>query len=190
MKNVRASARAKASPPDAPSAAGRPSHAARLGRTALGERLAGFIYGTIVALSVIVAGGRAYPSGPGHVAALVAVTCTVFWIAHVYAHGLGQSVAFGERLSLSELRRIGRHEGSIVEAAVPPVAALLLGGAGIISARAAVWLAFALGLVALGAQGVVFARVERVGALATALVVTANIALGLLLVALKLVLGH
>jgi hypothetical protein len=190
MRNVRASARARAAPPDAPSAEARRSHAARLGRTALGERLAGFIYGTIVALSVIVAGARAYPDDPGHIAALVAVTCTVFWIAHMYAHGLGQSVAFGEHLSFAELRRIGRREGSIVEAAVPSVGALVLGGAGILSAGASVWLAFALGLVVLGAQGVVFARVEGMRALGTALVVTANVALGLLLVALKLVLGH
>jgi hypothetical protein len=37
---------------------------------------------------------------------------------------------------------------------------------------------------------VVFARVERLGSLATAAVVIANLGLGLLLVALKLVLTH
>src|SRR5262249_19004441 len=63
-----------------------------LRRAAMGERLGGFIYGTIVALSVIVAGARAYPHGAGHIAALVIVTNVVFWLAHVYAHGLAHSV--------------------------------------------------------------------------------------------------
>ena len=168
----------------------RPTAAARLGRTAIGDRLAGFIYGTIVALSVIVAGARAYPDGPGHVAGLVAVTCTVFWIAHVYANGLGHSASLGVHLSAAELKRIGRREGSIVEAAVPPIVALLLGGVGILSPRASLWLAFACGLLVLGVQGVVFARVERLGPVATLAVVAANLGLGLVLVALKVVVSH
>jgi hypothetical protein len=156
----------------------------------MGERLSGFIYGTIVALSVVIAGAKAYPDGPGHVAALVAVTCLVFWIAHVYAHSLGHSAAVGEHLSLQELRRIGRREWSIVEAAVPPVAALVLGAVGLLEPRTAVWLAVALGLVVLGAQGLIFARVERLGALATLGVVSANLGLGVVLVGLKLLISH
>jgi len=162
----------------------------RLARTRLGQRLGGFIYGTIIALSVIAAGARAYPDGAGRIAVLVAVTCGVFWIAHVYAHGLGHSVAHQEHLTLAELLTIARREGSIVEAAVLPVAALLLGTIDVISTRAAVWLAFALGLLVLGAQGLVFSRVERLGALATIAVVIANLGLGLILVALKLFLSH
>jgi len=168
----------------------RRSAAARVARAHTGVRLSGFIYGTIVALSVIVAGGRAYPDDAWHTAVVVTLTCTVFWIAHVYAHSLGHSVVEEERVSLDELLRIGGREGSIVEAAVLPVAALLLGAAGVLPDRAALWLAFALGLVVLGAQGVVFARVERLGWLATLVVVAANLGLGLLLVALKLVLAH
>ena len=38
----------------------------------MGERLGGFIYGTIVALAVVVAGAKAYPHEAGHIAALVA----------------------------------------------------------------------------------------------------------------------
>jgi hypothetical protein len=39
-------------------------------------------------------------------------------------------------------------------------------------------------------QGVVFARVERLGWLGTTIVVAANLGLGLILVALKLVVTH
>lgn len=166
------------------------SAVSRVARSRTGERLAGYIYGTIVALSVIVAGVRAYPHSSGHVAVLVGVTCAVFWIAHVYAHGLGESVAVEQHLTLDELLRIARREGSIVEAAVPPVLALLLGTLGLVSDATAAWLAFALGLLVLGAEGMVFARVERLGALGTLAVVAANVGLGLLLVALKLVVTH
>src|SRR4029450_13763521 len=101
-------------PPPVSVGADRASAGGRFGLSAMGGRLAGFIYGTIVTLSVVVAGARAHPQGPGHVAVLVAVTCLVFWIAHVYAHALGHSAALGEHLSLGELQRIGRREGSIV----------------------------------------------------------------------------
>jgi hypothetical protein len=156
----------------------------------MGHRLGGFIYGTIVALSVIVGGARAYPHEPGHIAILVAVTCVTFWLAHVYADGIGHSVAHGEHLSFAELRRIARDEASILEAALPPLVALLLGSLGIFTPRVAVWIAFGLGLLVLAAQGLVFARVERLGGLATIAVVAANLGLGLLLVILKLIVSH
>jgi hypothetical protein len=162
----------------------------RLGRATRGERLGGFIYGTIVVLAVLVAGARAYPHDAGHIAGLVAVTSVVFWLAHVYAHSLGQSVATDEHLSLAELRHIARREASLVEAALPPLGALLLGAFGVLSTRAAVWLAFGLGLAVLAVQGVVFARVERLGRLATLAVVAANLGLGVLLVGLKLLVSH
>src|SRR5262249_19792440 len=87
----------------------------RLGGARMGERLGGFLYGTIVVLAVLVAGAKSYPHEPGHVAALMAITTVVFWLAHVYAHGLAHSITSDERVTLPELRRIARHEGAIVE---------------------------------------------------------------------------
>jgi hypothetical protein len=162
----------------------------RLGRAAMGERLGGFIYGTIIVLAVLVAGAKAYPHEPGHIAGMVAVTSGVFWLAHVYAHSLGHSVATDEHLSLAELRHIARREGSLIEAALPPLGALLLGAIGVLSTRASVWLAFGLGLAVLVVQGIVFARVERLGRLGTLGVVAANLGLGVLLVGLKLLVSH
>jgi hypothetical protein len=156
----------------------------------MGERLGGFIYGTIVALSVIVAGARAYPDGAGHIAALVIVTNVVLWLAHVYAHGLAHSVGHDEQLRLAELLRIARREAAIVEAAVLPVAALLLGALGVVSTEVAVWVAFGLGLAVLAVQGILFARVERLSWLGTVVVVAANLGLGFLLIGLKLLVTH
>ena len=159
-------------------------------RSAAGQRLAGFIYGTIVALSVLVAGARAFPNSPTQVAVLVAGTSVTFWLAHVYAHGLAHSVAHKEHLTLRELAHIARREGSIVEASAPLVGALLLGTVGVLSEKAAIWTAFALGLVVLAVQALVFARVEELRWPATLLVLTINLGLGLALVALKLALTH
>ena len=159
-------------------------------RARIGERLAGFIYGTIIVLSVLVAGSRAFPGDAGHIAVLVAVTSLVFWLAHVYAHGLAHSVIHDEHLSLDELARIARREGSIIEAAVPPLAALLLGAFGVVSTKTAVWIAFGIGLAVLAVQGVVFARVERLSWPGALLVVAANVGLGVALVGLKVFVAH
>jgi hypothetical protein len=163
---------------------------ARLPNAAMGERLAGFVYGTIVALAVLVAGARAFPHEAGHIAVLVLVTSVVFWLAHVYAHALGGSVARERRLTLAELRRVGRHEAAIIEAALVPVAALLLGALSVISTTAAVWLALGTGLAVLVAEGVLFARLERLGWLGTLVIVSVNLALGVALIGLKLLVTH
>lgn len=166
------------------------SSAAFYSREAFGERLGGFIYGTIVVLSVVIAGARIYPNGPGHVAAFVVVTTFVLWLAHAYSHGLALSVTNDEHLSLAELGHVARREASILEAGVPSIVALLLGAAGILSEDVAIWLAIGLGLGVLAVQGVVFARIEHLGRLATAVVVALNLGLGVLLIWLKLLVGH
>jgi hypothetical protein len=164
--------------------------AAYFSREAIGERLGGFIYGTIVVISAVVAGAKIYPASPWHIAAFVVVTTLVFWLAHVYAHSLAESVSHDEHLSLAELRRIARREASIVEAGVPSIGALVLGGFGVLSEQAAIWLAVALGLCVLAVQGFLFARVERLRWAATLVVVTLNLGLGMLLIALKLLVSH
>ena len=161
-----------------------------LGRIGMGERLGGYVYGTIVVLAVIVAGVKAYPRDPGYVAVLVVVTTGVFWLAHVYSHALAHSVSRDEHLSFAELRNIGRHEAAIVEAAGLPLVPLLLGAVGILSASAAGWAAIGLGLAVLGTEGLVFARAERLRPLATLGVVALNLGLGLVLVALKVIVTH
>lgn len=154
------------------------------------ERLPGFIYGTLVVLTMIVVGAKAYPDEPGVVAALVVVTAAVLWLAHVYAHGVALSVSEEKRLSLAELRRLARREGSIVQAALPPVAPLLLAAAGVISTQVALWSAIGVGLVVLGVLGLRFARIRRLGTVRTCAAVAANLAFGVLVVALKLLLAH
>lgn len=164
--------------------------AAFYSRDAFGERLGGFIYGTIVVLSVVIAGARIYPDGPGHVAVFVVVSIVVLWLAHVYAHGLAHSVTHEEPMTRAVLGHLARREASILEAGVPSVAALTLGAAGILSEEVSVWLAIGLGLGVLAVQGVIFARAKRLGWAKTVAVVLLNVGLGLLLIWLKLLVGH
>ncbi|MFL5981631.1 MAG: hypothetical protein ACJ74R_07980 [Gaiellaceae bacterium] len=161
-----------------------------LSRRRLGERLGGFVYGTILVLSVIVAGAKAFPHSPGRLAVLVVVTAGVFWLAHVYADALGWSVGHETHLSLAELRQRARHEASILEACVPSVAALLLGAFGVLSDATAAWLALGVGLGLLFVIGIVFARVEKLGVLGATLAVLANLALGGSLILLKVLVAH
>ena len=156
----------------------------------MGQRLAGFIYGTIIALAVVVAAAQRYPYDAGHIAAVVGVTSVVFWLAHVYAHGMAESVAHDQHPSLERLRGIAGREASIVGAALPPFLALMLGAFGLLSTKAAVWLAIGLGLAVLVVEGIVFARIEHLGRIATLGIVIVNLGLGLVLVGLKLLVTH
>lgn len=155
-------------------------------RAEIAERLGGFVYGTIVVLSVIVAGAKAYPDDTTRIAVLIAGTTIVFWLAHAYAHALAESVRSREHLTFEDVRRIGRHEAALVQAGVPSIAVLLLGSLGLFDTDTAIWLAMGFGLAVLAVQGFVFARIERLGPTGTVVVVAVNVGLGLLLVALKL----
>jgi len=139
---------------------------------------------------VLAAGAKSYPHTAWKIVVLLAVTTAVFWLAHVYAHGLGHVLAQDRHLSFAALRRIARHEAAIVEAALPPLAAMLLAAFGLVSTRASIWIAYGLGLAVLVTTGLVFARVERLGWLGTLMVVALNLTLGLILVALKLAVTH
>lgn len=155
-----------------------------------GERLGGYIYGEIVVLATIVAGAQAYRHGAGHIAALVLITTVVFWLAHVYADALADSIRKGQHLTWTELREIAGRESSIIEAAFTPVLLLVLGSIGVFSVHLAIWLAFIAGLAVLVTEGFVFARAEKLGAVGTIVIVGANLAMGLLLVGLKLWVSH
>jgi hypothetical protein len=66
-----------------------------------------------------------------------------------------------------------------------------LGEVGVLAPKTAVWGAIGVGLAVLAVQGIVFARIEKLGALATIVVVTVNLSLGIVLIGLKvLVTSH
>ena len=155
-----------------------------------GDRaIGGTVYGTVLALATLTAGAAAKQS-PRELLGLVATTSAVIWVAHVYAHGLGESIQRGHRLDGAELRSIARQELPILLAAAAPTATLVLGAIGLVEEKTDIWIAFGVGLAALAVQGARYATVEQLGRLGTLTVVAANLALGLVVVLLKVVVAH
>ena len=67
------------------------------------------MYGTVVVMATLAA---AYGSerDPWKLAVLVASTGVVLWIAHLYAHGLSESIERNRRLTWSDVTHIARRE--------------------------------------------------------------------------------
>jgi hypothetical protein len=163
----------------------------RLRRIVLGDAgtIAGTVYGTIVVMGAITAGSTGVRE-PWRIAVIVDATVLVLWLAHVYAHGLGEAIARGRRLDRQEFVSVTRREFAIPLAAAAPTVVLVLGSLGFYRDTTAVWLALGIALLTLAAQGIRYADLEGLGPLATAASVCLNVALGLVLVALKVLVAH
>lgn len=156
----------------------------------LDERIASTVYGTITAMATVAAYGRAFPDNPWRVEELVVSTALVLWIAHVYTHGLSESLVESRRLNWTRIWAIALRELGILLAAVPTCVALALGAAGVFDETASIWLALGLGLATLAVEGLRYARIERLGAAATLVAVGANVGIGVLVVLLKVTVLH
>jgi len=155
-----------------------------------GETIAGAIYGTIVVMATIVAGGANDGVGGWQLAVASVVTTIVLGLAHLYAELVAGGIARQRRLTAAERRSVFRREAAIPLAAVLPVVVLILGATGLIDETAAVWIALGIGVATLGVQGLRYARVEGFRPIATAVSIGLNLALGLVLVALKVAISH
>jgi len=154
------------------------------------QRIAGTVYGTIVVMSILAAGAKSYEHRLWRLVVIAAVSVVVLWLAHVYSHGLEESLTLGRRVTVAELSSIARHEYSVVAAAVPLLAVVGLGAAGVLAERTAVRLALWLGVAALTAQGIRYAQLERLRRSATFITVSLNLAIGLGLIALEVLIAH
>jgi hypothetical protein len=154
------------------------------------ETIAGTVYGTIIVMATLVAGAPSFRDDLWHLLAIVVVTTLVFWAAHIYAHGLAESLQLGRRITGSELAQIAHRERAMGLSVVLPAAALVIGALGVIDGSFAIWLALGLGVAALAAQGVRYARLERLSTTGTAIVVGLNLLLGMSLVILKVIVVH
>ncbi|SEL81379.1 hypothetical protein [Streptacidiphilus jiangxiensis] len=147
----------------------------------------GAVYGSLLAASVIAASDVHGAHPRFSLIVLLLVTGIVFWLAHVYAHLAGERES-GRTVRWHEVRRVGRHEWSIVEAAVLPALAVLVSpwlGTG-----ENAWLAIGVAVAQQVTWAVLGAR--RAGASNVQITVEAvvNLALGLLIVVAKVAVGH
>ena len=153
------------------------------------QSIAGTVYGTIVVMGAIVAGAHGVEN-LWRLDLIVGGTVVVLWLAHVYAHGLGESIALRRRLDRAEFFSVARRELAIPLAAVAPVIAIALGAAGVLRKPTSVWLALAIGLFTLAVQGYRSARLEELSRWGMVVSVALNLGLGLAIVGLKVVVGH
>ncbi|WP_051967498.1 hypothetical protein [Kitasatospora mediocidica] len=150
---------------------------------------AGAVYGSLLAASVIVAASTAVEFPRLETVVLLLVTGVVFWVAHVYARLAGERTV-GQGLDWREIRRVGRGERSIVEAAVLPAVALAISPLLGLDLTSTAWFALAVAVaqqVSWAFLGALYAGASRRQASAEALV---NLVLGLVIVAAKGALGH
>jgi hypothetical protein len=128
----------------------------------------------IVVLATLTAGAQTHVHELWKLVAIATVTVLVLWVAHVYAHGLSESLQASRRLTGAELADIAKRELSIPLSAVLPLACVALRAAGIVRERTSLWLAFAVGFAALAVQGVRYARLERLSRVATTVTIRAE----------------
>lgn len=146
---------------------------------------AGGLYGTILVLSVIIALSKSGKAEADIMLGGVAITSVVFFVVHVYADVLAERVKDPGRTWSSLTREIAHHEVAILEAAILPAIPLLLGTFGAIDREAASWGAIGCGLVSLFGWGILVGHALGYGTLRSLTFGAANIALGGLMVVLK-----
>lgn len=149
------------------------------------RRVADAVYGTILVLAVVAALSQDKQAGPGAIAAGALATSIVFWVVHVYAEVLSRRTGGDTTPTRPMVAAAARQEWPLVEAALAPLAPLLLGAIGLFSRGTSITLAIAVGLADLGGWGYVAGRAmgqSRVKSGLSALVV---VGLGLVMVLLK-----
>jgi hypothetical protein len=144
---------------------------------------AGAIYGTLLVMALLAVEPEDDP--PGNVAAAVAVSVLVFWLAHVYAHSIGARVRTGAQLSWSHLRTEMAHEWPLVQSALPAIAALLLAAAGVFGTATAIVIGLTLGMVELFAWGVLLGLRQELGFGRAIVVGVIDCSFGLVIVTLE-----
>ncbi|MGW7363278.1 hypothetical protein ACWGI8_07585 [Streptomyces sp. NPDC054841] len=150
---------------------------------------AGAVYGSLLAASVVAGAGAYGPFPRFQLGVLILVTGLVYWATHVYVRLVGDRL-LDQPLNRREFRRVCAREWPILQAAVPPAAAVALGGVLGLDLEGTAWLALA---VAVGEQvGWATAAVVRAGASWRLVVASGaiNLLLGLIIVVVKAAIQH
>jgi hypothetical protein len=152
------------------------------------ERLAGAIYGTIVVAGVLAA--TEYDEQPEALDTGIYALCTVvvLWVAHAWAQTLGRRMVGG-----GPLRHALRHslvrDWALVQSALPALAAMALAGLLGASDETAINIGFWVCVASLGAWGAIVAQREHASTARTVTAALGCAMLGLVLVALKELVG-
>jgi len=150
------------------------------------RHLTSSIYGTVLTIALITAYSADSELDPLLIAAGVVVTTAVFWLAHAQADLLARRYFKGSALGRHEIRE-QLHEGwPMVEASFPCALALAAGGIGVLDEDASVYVALGIGVAELAGWGIAIGARERLGLLRVVGLTAINVALGLAVVGLKI----
>jgi hypothetical protein len=150
------------------------------------HHLAGAIYGTILATTVVAA-SAGHPEDVARPMVLVLGTSVVFWMAHVYALGLAARMVARRPLHRTEIIGLARSEWPMLQSSWPILAVLALGGLGVISPARTMNVALAVGIGALFTYGFIIGRQEGLGWIKVLLNALAAGGFGVAVLVLKLV---
>ena len=148
--------------------------------------IAGAVYGTILATTVVASLGY-NPDKLEHSIAIVLFTSVVFWAAHVYSLMVAGRMVARRKLTKREVRDIAVNEWPMLQSSFPILVPLVLGWIGVISRDSASNIAMFVGIGALFVYGVLLGLREgrgRLSVLWNALVVGS---FGVLILLLKVV---
>ncbi|MFI7128621.1 hypothetical protein ACIBQ1_23170 [Nonomuraea sp. NPDC050153] len=148
---------------------------------------AGAVYGSLLAASVVagtVVDGT--PISAGDLVIVLICTGVVFWLAHVYALVVSSRT---QPLTWQRLRAAGRHDWPVAQASFPPAICAAFASALGLSDRAATWVALVVAVAGQAAWAVAAAVTARAPARVVVLSGVVNLALGLVIIALKTLAG-
>jgi hypothetical protein len=125
-----------------------------------GSHFTAAVYGSILVTTVIASFAMADQSAD-RAALFVAIAMFTYWLAHVWAGFVGARVHHQGRVGMDTVRRLGRKEWPIAEAAVVPLVVLLGHHLGLYGGEFALDLALAACVLQLFGWGVAAARATQ-----------------------------
>ena len=118
---------------------------------------------------------------------ILLATGAFFWAAHVYAYLLADRLHGRNRMKRDDVSEVTSREWLLFQSSFPLAVPLALGSLGIVEGdSAALGLATLVGVASLVAWGILFSRREGHGLAGIVGAATANAAVGLLIIGLKL----
>ncbi|MGI9117655.1 MAG: hypothetical protein ACR2JV_08490 [Gaiellales bacterium] len=148
-----------------------------------GGDAASAVYGTILAASVLIT----VTASPAMTFLAVVGTAIVFWLAHVHVAVMRRIVAGQPGIGVREVRHSLIEEWPLVESGLVPAAPFVLAMLGVVSTNTATDLGLVICLLSLVGWGLIISRAARLTRRQTIFTAGVNVAFGVLLVLLKVV---
>lgn len=148
------------------------------------------VYGLLIAFSVAVALSFKASPDAAVMAAAVAGSGLVFWIAHIHSHLVALWIREDSRPSMHDVRLQAAEQLPLLASCLPAALVLTLGDLGLWSATTAVWIIAGMTILLLAGWGIAIARVAHLGITGGLIVTGVNVGMGLLIVLLKVIFSH